>query len=191
MKALDEELWLKISDRIEAAISPSKGLISGLQVDSRPLNLSLWFVSYNQTSHPNSGAYLFYQEKNATDLNYENMLQWVRVEYSGLNRVRVCSNLTILIHCVEFHSNIDRLKQLTNPTLRVWNLIDLRRVGSDYELVMLIRSDGIRNNDEFYTDLNGFQFIKRKVYLDKLKIQGNVYPMASGAFIQDKKRRMT
>lgn len=66
-------------------------------------------------------------------------------------------------------------------------MVDLRR-SHNLELAMHISTD-IKNEGYVHTDLNGFQYIKRKNY-DKLKIQGNVYPMPSGAFIQDTNKRL-
>jgi len=45
----------------------------------------------------------------------------------------------------------------------------------------------LQTSDTFYTDLNGFQMIKRKNY-SKLPIQGNYYPVPSMAYIQVNKR---
>ncbi|KAL3680715.1 hypothetical protein R1sor_023671 [Riccia sorocarpa] len=42
---------------------------------------------------------------------------------------------------------------------------------------------GINNKNLFYSDLNGFQTIRRKTY-DKIPLQGNYYPMPSLAFLQ-------
>ena len=42
----------------------------------------------------------------------------------------------------------------------------------------------------FYTDLNGFQLTRRKIY-SKLPMQGNFYPMPSMAVLQDAKHRLT
>ena len=48
------------------------------------------------------------------------------------------------------------------------------------------------NNDmeTFYTDLNGFQLIRRKTY-NKIPLQGNFYPMPTTAMLQDNNNRLT
>lgn len=69
------------------------------------------------------------------------------------------------------------------------NLVNVRR-EKNFELAMRIVSD-IDNQDTFYTDLNGFQ-ITRRVRESKLTLQGNYYPIASQAFIEDGSgRRLT
>ena len=52
-------------------------------------------------------------------------------------------------------------------------------------------STDIDSGDEFFTDLNGFQMIKRKRRLDKLPIGAQYYPIPSMAYIQDHKSRLT
>lgn len=116
-----------------------------------------------------------------------NMLQWIRVEHDGLLRNRVCVNMTLILHCIEFYPTLNKVKSLKYPVINVWNVVDLRQ-SHNYELAMHIETE-IKNDDVFYTDLNGFQFIKRKTYA-KLPIQGNVYPMPTGAFIQDSNMRV-
>lgn len=56
------------------------------------------------------------------------------------------------------------------------------------ELLIRFYTD-IQNNDVFYTDLNGFQMVKRKRY-SKIPLQGNVYPMPTMAYIQDETTRL-
>jgi alpha-mannosidase II len=46
------------------------------------------------------------------------------------------------------------------------------------------------NNSDFYTDLNSYQFIRRKTY-NKIPLQANVYPMPSAAYIHDNRLRLT
>ncbi|KAG1327050.1 alpha-mannosidase 2 [Cocos nucifera] len=59
-------------------------------------------------------------------------------------------------------------------------------LGSDFndrELIARFKTN-IDNERVFYSDLNGFQMIRRQTY-DKIPLQGNYYPMPSLAFLQD------
>ncbi|GJP76352.1 hypothetical protein CLOP_g6810 [Closterium sp. NIES-67] len=51
------------------------------------------------------------------------------------------------------------------------------------ELVVRYQT-GIRSGNVFFTDLNGFQMVKRET-LSRIPIQGNFYPMPALAFLQD------
>ncbi|CAG7666249.1 unnamed protein product, partial [Allacma fusca] len=51
-------------------------------------------------------------------------------------------------------------------------------------------STEIQNEDIFYTDSNGYQMMRRKT-LPTNPIQGNYYPVATSAFIEDSNLRMT
>lgn len=73
--------------------------------------------------------------------------------------------------------------------IEIRNLVDIASIEENYELAMRFSSN-INNGAEFYTDLNGFQMIKRK-RLNKLPLQGNYYPMPGAAYIQDRNVRLT
>ncbi|CAG7731631.1 unnamed protein product, partial [Allacma fusca] len=77
---------------------------------------------------------------------------------------------------------------IDSSALEITNTIDIRK-EVDYELLMHIGTD-IASGDTFYTDSNGFQMMQRK-HRSNLPIQGNYYPVASSAFIEDLDLRMT
>lgn len=54
---------------------------------------------------------------------------------------------------------------------------------NDRELIARYKTD-VDNRRVFYSDLNGFQTIRRETY-DKIPLQGNYYPMPSLAFMQE------
>ncbi|KAJ7531155.1 hypothetical protein O6H91_14G034400 [Diphasiastrum complanatum] len=55
------------------------------------------------------------------------------------------------------------------------------------EIITRFKTD-INSGKVFYSDLNGFQTIRRETY-DKIPLQGNYYPMPSLAFLQDPEGR--
>lgn len=57
---------------------------------------------------------------------------------------------------------------------------------NNQEVAMRISSN-INSGDEFFTDLNSFQMIKRK-RRTKIPLQANYYPVPSMTYIQDEKR---
>jgi alpha-mannosidase II len=94
--------------------------------------------------------------------------------------------MTLLLHCVELYPTLTEALGLQRPYFSVWNVIDLRS-SHNTEIALHIQTQ-IENENYLHTDLNGFQFIKRKTY-SKVPLQGNVYPMPTASFIQDKTLR--
>ncbi len=72
--------------------------------------------------------------------------------------------------------------------LLIDNVVDWRDKPNQ-ELAMRL-STGLKSGEDFYTDLNGFQMIRRK-RMSKLPLQANYYPMPSMAYIQDGDSRLT
>jgi len=75
--------------------------------------------------------------------------------------------------------------------IQINNDVDIRQAGSaNIEVGMRLTTD-LESGDDFFTDLNGFQMIRRKRMMDKLPLQANYYPVPSMAYIQDQKSRLT
>ena len=72
---------------------------------------------------------------------------------------------------------------------QIYNEVDIRQMNN-IELGMRFSTD-VNSGEEFFTDLNGFQMMKRKRRLDKLPIGANYFPIPSMAYIQDDKSRLT
>ena len=120
----------------------------------------------------------------AKEISYDT--KWIRIE-SGQIRNTVCTNLNFLVQCVELYPIKSTKLGEEIPAVSVWNLVDIR-TQSNFELAINMETD--ISNSDFYTDLNSYQFIRRKSY-NKIPLQANVYPMPSGAYIQDNKLRLT
>lgn len=187
----ETDILVKIDSTYSAKFSAKTGYLSHLinGKDGTETKCAMSFVKYGTTmATEKSGAYLFLPDGPAKQLDSSSLVQWIRVEDEAPKRVRVCTNMTHILHCVEFYPSSSNAMELKYPLIGIWNMVDLRQTHN-YELALLINSN-IENKNTFYTDLNGFQYVKRKFYA-KLPVQGNVYPMPSGAFIQDSKLRMS
>ncbi|CAI2353900.1 unnamed protein product [Caenorhabditis sp. 36 PRJEB53466] len=74
------------------------------------------------------------------------------------------------------------------PWLDLDNEVDVR-TKDNFELALRF-STSVNSGDEFFTDLNGMQMIKRRRQ-SKLPTQANFYPMSAGVYIEDESTRMT
>jgi alpha-mannosidase II len=179
---------IKVSDDLHAYFSSKTGFLQKFKSQNKWIKARVKLIKYGTTTeNDKSGAYLFLPDGPAVDVD-ATQLQWIRVEQDNSLRNRVCVNMTIVLHCVELYSSVTRANELSLPFFSIWNVVDLRK-AYNYELAVHVESE-IQNENSLFSDLNGFQYVKRKKH-DKLHIQGNVYPMPSGAFIQDAKLRLS
>jgi alpha-mannosidase II len=176
---------------LKAKFSKKNGLLQELfsSDTKKSFKSQIKFKSYGVTdAREKSGAYLFLPNSaKSTELNY--ILKWYRIEVGKL-RIRTCTHLLYVVHCVEFlSSDFESSVDQRQPRFSIWNLVDIK-LQNNFEFVMNLNTNVLNAERDFYTDLNGYQYIKRKTY-DKLPIQANVYPMPSVVYIQDKNQRFS
>ena len=179
------EIVLPTGTEYKAHFSSKSGFLLKYESIAESISAKINLIKYGTTAaREKSGAYLFLPDGPAKYVE-ESFNQWIRVEQGEL-RSRVCVDMLLALHCVEIFPTINQAKGFKIPFANVWNVVDIRKTHN-YELAMLVHTN-VKNEDVIYTDLNGFQYTKRKRY-DKLTIQGNVFPMPTGAFIQDSNLR--
>lgn len=180
------------SDRIRLSFGRNDGLLrhvtrfdnGGHEIERFKLRID--FVTYGTRIKKNtdhSGAYLFIpDEDEPQDLPYRDVRVLV-IKGSLVSRVHIHLDGPLPIEhvlCVV----------QGEPWFNVRNLFHLKRGRfSNKELLMRLYSD-VANDGLFYSDLNGLQ-ITRRQYREKIPLQGNVYPMPSMAYLQDRRYRLT
>ncbi|CEF69960.1 Alpha-mannosidase 2x [Strongyloides ratti] len=162
---------------------------TGYIISINNLPVSVNYEYYKETTvSTNSGAYLFSPDGpsiplNALDNSYiiSKGILYQKVVINGPKKYN-------LVQSIE--------TKITSPHyIDIYNIINIDD-QVETEIAMKIKTNKmgkkfmIKNKNVFYTDLNGYQIIKRK-RLNKLPIQGNFYPMPSTIFIQDNKTRLT
>lgn len=187
-KFTDVKLALK-NDKIEAEFNSQSGFLQSIKLkDSESMPIELNFVHYGARKHNASfhggdslsGAYLFLPDAEAKQLsNSEN--NFVIIDGPVRKTIHVKGIKQILLtHSVSLDYG--------RSDLLIKNQVDIRNTFN-FETAMRIKT-GIIDGENFYTDLNGFQMIKRKRF-EKLPIQAHFYPMPSSAYIENDLRRIT
>ncbi|UJR15510.1 hypothetical protein I4U23_002451 [Adineta vaga] len=134
-----------------------------------------------QSDH-HSGAYLFIPNGNAQEIPMSNF-NLIRIQQgSFIHRIDLINDLYSLQY------RLTNTNDANDYTIEL-DVITHLTMNKDFELGIRF-STGIKNGPEFFTDLNGFQMIRRKTY-EKLSLQGNVYPMPTMAYIEDDSTRFT
>ncbi|XP_015433271.1 PREDICTED: alpha-mannosidase 2 [Dufourea novaeangliae] len=176
-----------ITQRPDLSASFGKsGLLKALRVGNTTFPAHLEFVKYGTrkgSGKDKSGAYLFLPEKPEPDLVFMDNKCIVHL-ITGPIVSKVFVELAHVRHtCILYNSpGCDGLG------LHIFNEVDISET-QNYELAMRLSTD-ITSGDQFFTDLNGLNMIKRQRF-PKLPTQGNYYPMASSAYIEDKRVRLT
>ncbi|CEF61124.1 Alpha-mannosidase 2x [Strongyloides ratti] len=184
-KIIDDNNYFIVSELHGLKIDKKTGYVTS--INNSPV--SIHFEYYNETSYnPHSGAYLFTPEGSSKILN--NSKNYYIISKGNIRQevVVIGPNEGKIIHTIESKISFPHYIDINN-------VIDLNN-EKEIEIVMKIKTNNgkndeiIKNKNVFFTDLNGYQIIKRK-RLDKLPIQGNFYPMPSIIYIEDTNKRLT
>ncbi|VDM98259.1 unnamed protein product [Thelazia callipaeda] len=125
------------------------------------------------------GAYIFLPDGPAS--TFDNHASFIVVEGSVMQKVLVAkyANFSFV--------NVMKLEKMS-PSIEIQSTIHLQNV-KNIELAMRLET-GIDNGEEFFTDLNGYQLVKRYRF-KQLPLQAHFYPMPTSAIIEDESFRMT
>lgn len=154
------------------------GLLSHVVLkDGTQFQISLKFLKYltHGPFQDKSGAYLFRPRGKAAPL-YDR--RNIVIVSEGMYESRVSAGFEFGVHEMLFKDS----------EVEVQNWIDIGK-RDDTEIVMRVCTD-IQSGNQFYTDLNGFQLVKREI-LSKIPLQANYYPIPSTIYIQDHQHRFT
>uniref|UniRef100_W8BKY7 Alpha-mannosidase n=1 Tax=Ceratitis capitata TaxID=7213 RepID=W8BKY7_CERCA len=174
----------------------------------RPMQCAIKFAAYRSAQF-HSGAYLFKTdpEQNEAEKDVLDQYEDVRIIISS---GPIASDVTViygpfLAHTVRIfntHTHLDAAMYIENdvdfeppPKNRETELFI--RFITDVDNIMTVKRDDILKEADtvselpvFYSDQNGFQYHKR-IKVPAIGIEGNYFPITSGAFIQDSHVRFT
>uniref|UniRef100_A0A0N5CCI8 Alpha-mannosidase n=1 Tax=Strongyloides papillosus TaxID=174720 RepID=A0A0N5CCI8_STREA len=180
-----EDRYFTVSEAHGLQINKKTGYV--VAIKNSPVSIT--YEHYvDEKYYRNSGAYLFHPDGPSKPLNTSGN-SYIISKGKLHQKVVINGNENFkLIHSIDC--------MVTSPHyVDVTNIIDIKK-KLEIEVAMKIRTkikgiEGmIRNRNVFFTDLNGYQIIKRK-RLRNLPIQGNFYPMPSTIYIEDRRKRLT
>ncbi|XP_049285594.1 alpha-mannosidase 2 [Anopheles funestus] len=160
----------------------------------KQIQCAIKFAAYKSAQF-HSGAYLF-----KTDPEQRNSEKDVLEQYGDLTILitsgPLASDVTaiygpFLAHTVRIYNS----NSVLDSAIYIENDIDFEAPPKNRETELFMRfvtdiENGASENPEFYSDLNGFQYQKR-VKVSAIGVEGNYFPITSGAFIQDDRMRLT
>jgi alpha-mannosidase len=134
-----------------------------------------------RTSISNSGAYLFKPNETSPEMNiFENdQLTSVITMKGSIASYAIITYGSLLISSFRI---LDTNTHLDNDIF-MENTISFEKRHTNAEMFMRIQTN-VKNDITFHTDLNNFQWVKRK-RVSSIGVDGNYYPITSSVFIQD------
>ncbi|KAH8857881.1 Alpha-mannosidase 2 [Schistosoma japonicum] len=147
------------------------------KLTGKSMNMKINFIQYQSLQgESHSGRYLFIPDGLGQPLHNPNSYK-----YTKGNLVDTVTVYTEYVtHTVRLYKSDD----LHSQFIEIENIVNIVvNSPTDIDLFMTIQTDLINKDRAFYTDSNCFQFIRRQ-YHDKIPLQGNVYPIACGAYLE-------
>ncbi|XP_030764706.1 alpha-mannosidase 2 isoform X1 [Sitophilus oryzae] len=167
-----------------AASFNNLGLLKAIKTGSTTVPVHLDFAKYGVAFRQNSdrsGAYLFLPDGQAIEIKAENTI---------VNVIEgpIMSSVTVQLPHVKHKAILYNTPGADGLGIEIENTVDIQKTNN-FEIVMRL-STNINNTDEFFTDANGYQMLRRKRF-KKLPLQANYYPMPTKAYIEDKTTRLS
>ncbi|XP_013400341.1 alpha-mannosidase 2x [Lingula anatina] len=139
--------------------------------------VKLEFVNYKSSG----GAYLFLPMGEASLI--EPGEPYIRAIHG-----HIVSEVHVFLPHVRHMVRINAVSGTDGGAFEIENIVDMTQKSmDDRELVMRFRTD-IDSSGVFYTDLNGFQFTRRKTLINK-PIQANYYPITTMVYMENEQKR--
>lgn len=173
------------NSNLKAHFSGKTGMLQSVTTksDGKSHEADVTFLKYGtKGAKEKSGAYLFLPDGRGKPL--DGVIPVIRIV-----RGSVSCEVTVFTRNVQHTMRVFNSPGTDGNVVDVFNLVDITK-EMNFEISMSISTDVDNTDREFYTDLNGFQMLKRKTY-DKLPLQANVYPMPAMAYIEDDQTRFS
>ncbi|XP_053596430.1 alpha-mannosidase 2 [Microplitis demolitor] len=174
-----QEFSVKQRPDISADFSKS-GFLKSLRNGDTITSVNLEFVKYEAK---NRGGHVFIPNKPDPDPIYMTDDRVIRLVAGP-----ILSRVFVLLPHLNHTYTLFNSPGSDGLGLHISNEVDLTE-EKNFELVMRL-STKISSGDEFFTDLNGLNMIKRRRF-SKLPTQANYYPLPSVGYIQDNQTRLT
>jgi alpha-mannosidase len=159
----------------------------------RPIQMGIKFGAYKSAQF-HSGAYLFRPESNDPRSAEKDIFDNYREKKIMITTGPISSDVTVIHGALLAHTvRIFKTQTYLDTAIFIENDIDFESPPKNRETEMFMRfHTPIENGDEpeFYSDLNGFQWLPRKK-VSQIGIEGNYFPITMSTFIQDNQMRLT
>ncbi|CAH8860380.1 unnamed protein product [Trichobilharzia szidati] len=165
---------------IQLEFDPKTGYLQKMfnKLTQQSMDIKINFVQYKtpSNSESNSGPYLFISDGIANPMPQPKSYSYIKGD--------LVDTVTVYTKFVEHTVRLYKSPDIQSQFIEIENIVDIRvDTPTDIDLFMTIETNLLNEDRVFYTDSNCFQFIERKYY-DKIPLQGNIYPIACGAYIE-------
>ena len=173
------------NEYLRARFSARSGLLKSLTTKTK-LSTSTIFSELLMYKSRRSGAYIFEPTGPATDTEMLNTPPVQVVKGPVVSELRLTQRDDVITHTVR----LCNCSGILGSVLDIVNVANLAKFD-DHELIMRFTAPDVAAEDGvFFTDSNGFSAVKRRRFTN-LPRQANYYPMASYAYVEDERQRVS